>query len=72
MRSPWWRRFSWSITHLPGASSACQSNWPSRSGGWKMLTVPVRDGKNPAGPVVTMGADAWTAFLSSLRRSSVG
>ncbi|MFB7107014.1 DUF397 domain-containing protein [Streptomyces hydrogenans] len=25
-------------------------------------TVPVRDGKNPTGPVVTIDADAWTAF----------
>ncbi|MCO4695919.1 hypothetical protein LRR80_01974 [Streptomyces sp. RO-S4] len=29
--------------------------------------VPVRDSKNPAGPVVTVGAPAWQAFLDSLR-----
>ncbi|GAA4795034.1 DUF397 domain-containing protein [Streptomyces ziwulingensis] len=29
--------------------------------------VPVRDSKNPAGPVVTVGADAWQAFLGGLR-----
>ncbi|MFI8202395.1 DUF397 domain-containing protein [Streptomyces sp. NPDC085937] len=30
--------------------------------------IPVRDSKNPAGPVVTVGAEAWQAFLGSLRR----
>ncbi|TWD27406.1 uncharacterized protein DUF397 [Streptomyces sp. T12] len=29
--------------------------------------IPVRDSKNPAGPVVTVGAPAWQAFLGSLR-----
>ncbi|WP_345963506.1 DUF397 domain-containing protein [Streptomyces sp. BRB040] len=30
-------------------------------------TVPVRDSKNPAGPVVTLGAHAWQAFVNGLR-----
>ncbi|MEQ8144054.1 DUF397 domain-containing protein [Streptomyces sp. OP7] len=30
--------------------------------------IPVRDSKNPTGPVVTVGAPAWRAFLGSLRR----
>ncbi|MEU0284544.1 MULTISPECIES: DUF397 domain-containing protein [Streptomyces] len=30
--------------------------------------IPVRDSKNPAGPVVTVGVPAWQAFLGSLRR----
>ncbi|MFD5282787.1 DUF397 domain-containing protein [Streptomyces rubrogriseus] len=30
-------------------------------------TVPVRDSKNPAGPVVTLGAHAWQAFVDGLR-----
>ncbi|WP_435849713.1 DUF397 domain-containing protein [Streptomyces pristinaespiralis] len=34
-------------------------------------TVPVRDSKNPTGPVVTIGADAWTAFVNSLRQPPV-
>ncbi|WP_282090573.1 DUF397 domain-containing protein [Streptomyces tendae] len=29
--------------------------------------VPVRDSKNPAGPVVTVGADAWQSFVDGLR-----
>lgn len=29
--------------------------------------VPVRDSKNPAGPVVTVGAGAWQAFVGGLR-----
>ncbi|WP_299530489.1 DUF397 domain-containing protein [uncultured Streptomyces sp.] len=29
--------------------------------------VPVRDSKNPTGPVVAVGADAWTAFVDGLR-----
>ncbi|MFJ6072625.1 DUF397 domain-containing protein [Streptomyces sp. NPDC093065] len=30
-------------------------------------TVPVRDSKNPAGPVVTLGARAWQAFVNGPR-----
>ncbi|GAA2570161.1 MULTISPECIES: DUF397 domain-containing protein [Streptomyces] len=30
-------------------------------------TVPVRDSKNPAGPVVTLGPHAWQAFVDGLR-----
>ncbi|WP_254882231.1 DUF397 domain-containing protein [Streptomyces sp. NA03103] len=29
--------------------------------------VPVRDGENPSGPVVTVGAGAWQAFVDGLR-----
>ncbi|OMI88656.1 DUF397 domain-containing protein [Streptomyces sp. M1013] len=29
--------------------------------------VPVRDSKNPAGPVVTVGANAWQSFVDGLR-----
>ncbi|WP_431996129.1 DUF397 domain-containing protein [Streptomyces fungicidicus] len=29
--------------------------------------VPVRDSKNPSGPVLTVGADAWQAFVDGLR-----
>ncbi|MFF9622195.1 DUF397 domain-containing protein [Streptomyces griseosporeus] len=31
-------------------------------------TVPVRDSKNPDGPVLLIPRPAWSAFLSSLRR----
>ncbi|MFI8302989.1 DUF397 domain-containing protein [Streptomyces sp. NPDC085927] len=30
-------------------------------------SVPVRDSKNPSGPVVTVGASAWQAFVDGLR-----
>ncbi|WP_121748380.1 DUF397 domain-containing protein [Streptomyces sp. E2N166] len=30
-------------------------------------SVPVRDSKNAAGPVVTVGAGAWQAFVHGLR-----
>ncbi|GGS20242.1 DUF397 domain-containing protein [Streptomyces griseoviridis] len=29
--------------------------------------VPVRDSKTPSGPVVTVGAGAWRAFIDGLR-----
>ncbi|WP_096212415.1 DUF397 domain-containing protein [Streptomyces sp. 2323.1] len=31
--------------------------------------VPVRDSTRPAGPVVLVGAPAWTAFIGHLRQS---
>jgi Domain of unknown function (DUF397). len=30
-------------------------------------TVPVRDSKNPAGPVLVLGTDAWQAFVDGIR-----
>ncbi|MYQ40040.1 protein of unknown function (DUF397) [Streptomyces sp. LamerLS-316] len=30
-------------------------------------SVPVRDSKNPAGPVLTVGTAAWQAFVDGLR-----
>ncbi|MEW2602414.1 DUF397 domain-containing protein [[Kitasatospora] papulosa] len=30
-------------------------------------SVPVRDSKDPAGPVLVMSADAWQAFVDGLR-----
>ncbi len=35
--------------------------------GFPTGAVPVRDSKNPSGPVVTVGADAWQSFLDGLR-----
>ncbi|MFG3138055.1 DUF397 domain-containing protein [Streptomyces sp. NPDC048211] len=29
-------------------------------------SVPVRDSKNPSGPVLVIGADAWRGFVDSL------
>ncbi|MFH8819350.1 Scr1 family TA system antitoxin-like transcriptional regulator, partial [Streptomyces sp. NPDC017862] len=33
------RRFSWSKTHLPGASPRCQPNGRTAEAGWKRLIV---------------------------------
>jgi hypothetical protein len=30
--------------------------------------VPVRDSKNPHGPALAVPADAWSAFITDLRR----
>jgi len=30
-------------------------------------TVPVRDSKNPGGPMLTVPAPAWNAFINSLK-----
>jgi Domain of unknown function (DUF397) len=30
-------------------------------------SVPVRDSKNPSGPIVVVGAPAWTDFIAGLR-----
>lgn len=30
-------------------------------------SVPVRDSKNPTGPVLVVGVDAWQGFVDSLR-----
>ncbi|MEU1692051.1 DUF397 domain-containing protein [Streptomyces hirsutus] len=29
--------------------------------------IPVRDSKNPTGPVITIGAPAWQTFVNGLR-----
>ncbi|MFI1163169.1 DUF397 domain-containing protein [Streptomyces sp. NPDC020801] len=30
-------------------------------------TIPVRDSKTPSGPVVTVGAEAWSAVIAGLQ-----
>jgi hypothetical protein len=30
-------------------------------------TVPVRDSKNPTGPMLLLGPSAWTAFVTDIR-----
>jgi hypothetical protein len=37
------------------------------AGGCPTAAVPVRDSKNPDGPVVVVGAGAWRAFVDGLR-----
>ncbi|MET8181928.1 DUF397 domain-containing protein [Streptomyces sp. NPDC005336] len=34
--------------------------------------VPVRDSKNPHGPVITFAADAWTSFVTAVKRGELG
>ncbi|GAA3815282.1 hypothetical protein GCM10022403_056080 [Streptomyces coacervatus] len=35
-------------------------------------TVPVRDSKNPAGPILLVPTPAWTAFIGGLQPSPEG
>ncbi|MEW2168408.1 DUF397 domain-containing protein [Streptomyces sp. NPDC007027] len=34
--------------------------------------VPVRDSKNPHGPVLAVAADGWSSFVSALRNGELG
>ncbi|MET7904821.1 DUF397 domain-containing protein [Streptomyces sp. NPDC005355] len=34
--------------------------------------VPVRDSKNPHGPVITFAADAWTSFVTAVKHGELG
>ncbi|WP_405774913.1 DUF397 domain-containing protein [Streptomyces sp. NBC_00859] len=34
--------------------------------------VPVRDSKNPDGPVLTFAAHGWSSFVSALRNGELG
>ncbi|GIF17601.1 hypothetical protein BJ973_009434 [Actinoplanes tereljensis] len=33
--------------------------------------VYIRDSKDPAGPVLTFGRDAWTAFVDDVRTTAI-
>ncbi|BCJ37982.1 hypothetical protein Athai_54850 [Actinocatenispora thailandica] len=33
--------------------------------------IAIRDSKNPAGPVLTVTHDAWTAFMSALNQETL-
>ncbi|MFJ6919344.1 DUF397 domain-containing protein [Streptomyces sp. NPDC101133] len=54
-----WRKSSYSGSN-GGECVEVADNCPTRA-------VPVRDSKNPFGPVVTVGAGAWQAFVDALR-----
>ncbi|MCM1939827.1 DUF397 domain-containing protein [Streptomyces sp. G3] len=58
-RNTQWRKSSYS-GNTGGDCVEVADNCPTRA-------VPVRDSKNPSGPVVTVGADAWQAFVDALR-----
>ncbi|MEW2073960.1 DUF397 domain-containing protein [Streptomyces sp. NPDC012403] len=59
LRNARWRKSSYSGSN----GGECVEVAPIHPAG----TVPVRDSKNPSGPVVTVGADAWQAFVDGLR-----
>ncbi|MFB7657306.1 MULTISPECIES: DUF397 domain-containing protein [unclassified Streptomyces] len=56
---PQWRKSSYSGPN-GGDCVEVADNCPVGS-------VPVRDSKNPAGPVVTVGAHAWQSFIKGMR-----
>ncbi|MGW8376205.1 DUF397 domain-containing protein [Streptomyces sp. ODS28] len=53
-----WRKSS----HSNGSGGSCVEVADGAPG-----TVPVRDSKNPDGPVLAFGANAWTAFIAGIR-----
>ena len=53
-----WRKSSYS-SNTGGECVEVADNCPTAA-------VPVRDSKNPSGPVLILGADAWRSFISSL------
>ncbi|MFJ3142696.1 DUF397 domain-containing protein [Streptomyces halstedii] len=58
LRNAQWRKSSYSGS-TGGDCVEVADSYPA--------TVPVRDSKNPAGPVLLLGADAWQAFVDGLR-----
>ncbi|MEV7788834.1 DUF397 domain-containing protein [Streptomyces sp. NPDC088106] len=58
-RNSQWRKSSYS----GNTGGECIEVAPSCPTG----AVPVRDSKNPSGPVITVGANAWQTFVDSLR-----
>ncbi|MBT3151323.1 DUF397 domain-containing protein [Streptomyces sp. CHD11] len=57
-RSNLWRKSSYS----GNTGGDCVEAAPTSS----TSAVPVRDSKKPSGPVVTIGAGAWRAFIAGL------
>ncbi|MCF2129906.1 DUF397 domain-containing protein [Strepomyces sp. STD 3.1] len=58
-RNSQWRKSSYS-GNTGGDCVEVADNCPTGA-------VPVRDSKNPTGPVVTVGAPAWRSFIAGLR-----
>ncbi|RST15179.1 DUF397 domain-containing protein [Streptomyces sp. WAC05374] len=64
---------------FPGAAPWRKSSYSNGEGGNCLEVrddiagvVPVRDGKNPAGPVLLISAPAWRAFVGGLGVSAGG
>ncbi|MFJ8884171.1 DUF397 domain-containing protein [Streptomyces sp. NPDC102402] len=77
-----WRKSSYSGTNggdcvectVTGGAAWRKSSYSGSTGGECVevadgcaASVPVRDSKNPDGPVLVLGADAWQAFVDGLR-----
>ncbi|HET6354787.1 DUF397 domain-containing protein [Streptomyces sp.] len=54
-----WRK----STHSNGEGGSCVEVIDNIPG-----VVPVRDSKNPTGPVLVIGAASWTSFVEGVRR----
>lgn len=53
-----WRKSSYSGNSDPNSCVEVADGFP---------VVPVRDSKDPEGPALVFGADAWTAFLAEVK-----
>ncbi|MEU9618107.1 DUF397 domain-containing protein [Streptomyces sp. NPDC087228] len=77
-----WRKSSYSGTSggecvectVTGDAAWRKSSYSGNTGGecvevadGRPCAVPVRDSKNPDGPVLVVGADAWQTFVDGLR-----
>ncbi|MFJ1879671.1 MULTISPECIES: DUF397 domain-containing protein [unclassified Streptomyces] len=77
-----WRKSSYSGTNggecvectVTGGAAWRKSSYSGTNGGDCVevvdglpCAVPVRDSKNPGGPFLTVGADAWQSFVDGLR-----
>ncbi|WP_405695143.1 DUF397 domain-containing protein [Streptomyces sp. NBC_01185] len=82
LKSAAWRKSSYSGSTggecvectVAGGAAWRKSSYSGNTGGECVevadgcsASVPVRDSKNPAGPVLVLGADAWQAFVDGLR-----
>ncbi|MBB6415126.1 DUF397 domain-containing protein [Streptomyces sp. AK010] len=56
-----WRKSSYS----DGGGTNCPEAADAHPG-----TVPVRDSKNPDGPILVFGATSWTSFLTQVKGES--
>ncbi|MFJ6459692.1 DUF397 domain-containing protein [Streptomyces sp. NPDC091387] len=81
LKSTQWRKSSYSGSSggdcvectVAGGAAWRKSSYSGSSGGECVevadgcaASVPVRDSKNPAGPVLVIGADAWRGFVAGL------
>ncbi|MEV7401366.1 DUF397 domain-containing protein [Streptomyces sp. NPDC091267] len=81
LKSAQWRKSSYSGSTggdcvectVTGGAAWRKSSYSGSTGGECVevaagcaASVPVRDSKNPSGPVVVIGADAWRGFVAGL------